>query len=170
MSNIHSISDSFGTLHVADLARTAGVTPATVRYYSRVGILSPNRDPENGYRCFSRADLRRVIFTRQAQDLGLTIGDIKVILKLVDLGESPCDEVKSLIERRQVCVTEQIAQLQETERRISAAMQTWDTMGELVPERDELCPLIERMVTNDGLRPTRRGYNGVQPRLASVGL
>jgi MerR family transcriptional regulator, Zn(II)-responsive regulator of zntA len=132
-----------GTLHVAELARLADVTPATIRYYARVGLLSPDREPENGYRCFSTADLRRVKFVRQAQALGLTIGNIKAILEKVDRGEAPCRQVRSLVAQRLVRIRKQIADLQATENRVMQAFTSWTIMGDQVPEQGEYCPLIE---------------------------
>lgn len=136
---------AIGSLHVAELARQAEVTSATVRYYSRVGLLSPRREPENGYRCFSAADLHRVLFIRQAQTLGLTIGDIKAILETVDHGETPCHQVRSLVEQRLGSVQEKLAELHATEMRIGQALEAWQEMHDEAPVDGELCPLIERL-------------------------
>ncbi len=65
------------TFHVADAAKEANVTPATIRYYARTGLIHPRRDPDNGYRYFVGEDVRRITFIRQAKALGLTIKDIK---------------------------------------------------------------------------------------------
>ncbi len=150
MLNQSSFVKQLGTLHVAELARLADVTPATIRYYARIGLLDPDREPENGYRCFSAADLRRVSFVRQAQALGLTIGNIKAILKTVDHGEEPCDLVESLVKRRLVRIRNQIADLQATESRIKQALASWSIVGDQVSEQDEYCRLIERAAVGNG--------------------
>lgn len=137
---------AIGALHVTDLAKRTGVTPATVRYYSRVGLLSPEREPENGYRLFSKGDLRRVEFIRQAQALGLKIEDIKEILKTVALGETPCQQVRDLVEQRQAAIREEVSQLQSIERRIEQALESWRTMPANEPHDGQLCPLIEQAV------------------------
>ena len=134
-----------GALHVAELAVRAGVTPATIRHYARIGLLNPDREPENGYRCFSAADLRRVEFIRQAQALGLTIGDIKTILETADQGDVPCEQVKSLVAQRLMSARERIADLLVTESRIIDALSTWKDMDDPTPLAGELCPLIERL-------------------------
>lgn len=142
-----------GALHVADVAKRADVTHASVRYYVRIKLLSPKRDPENGYRCFSLADVRRVEFIRQAQALGLTIGDIKSILETVDEGETPCDQVKSLVMRRFDRLSNQIAELRATEARMRGAILAWQTMGEPEPAAGEFCPLIERVDVENCNKP-----------------
>ena len=134
----------FGGLHVTDLANRTGVTPATVRYYSRIGLLNPERELENGYRLFSQDDLRRVEFIRQAQALGLRIGDIKQILKTVELGEEPCQQVRNLVEQRRATIHEEISQLQAIERRIERALESWRTMPANQSFNGLFCPLIEQ--------------------------
>ena len=153
MLNQSSSSELLGTLHVADLASQTDVTPATVRYYSRIGLLHPGRDPENGYRCFSAADLRRVVFIRRAQTLGLTIGDIKAILETVDHGEAPCHQVKSLVRHRLASIRARIAELRATEQRITKALMLWSYLGDQIRDKGELCPLIERAGMLNGNEP-----------------
>jgi len=117
---------SSGSLHVADLARMAGVTPATVRYYTRTGLIDPAREPSNGYRRFSDSDLHRMVFIRRARALGLTIGDIKAILDTVDRGEEPCALVKSLVGQRLVSIRERITELETKAERIDQALSSWE--------------------------------------------
>lgn len=142
--SIQSFEAHFSALRVADVAQVAGVTPATVRYYARVKLLSPKRNPENGYRCFSLSDVHRVEFIRKAQSLGLTIGEIKTVLATIDAGEQPCHQVKALVQKRLRQVRGQIAELQSTEARMTEALKAWDHMDSPTPRDGEFCPLIER--------------------------
>ncbi|MFL6122084.1 TioE family transcriptional regulator [Actinophytocola sp.] len=43
---------------IGDLAHRLRVTPATVRNWERVGILTPTRDPTTGYRRYEPSDIR----------------------------------------------------------------------------------------------------------------
>lgn len=132
-------------LRVAELAREANVTPATIRHYARTGLLHAGRDNGNGYRLFSYGDVRRTIFIRQAQALGLTLDDIKTILDEVDHGNLPCHRVKSLVTERLQAIRTRIAELRETESRIDEALNAWQKTGDWQPGESDLCPLIERL-------------------------
>jgi MerR family transcriptional regulator, Zn(II)-responsive regulator of zntA len=170
MYNNNSVAKPAARLHVAELARKANVTPATVRYYARIGMLSPDREPENGYRCFVAEDVHRVVFIRQAQALGLTIGDIKEILRTVDHGEVPCGQVKSLVEERLLSIQRDISRLRATEIRMKQAIGLWTRMGDPVPHDGELCPLIERVDTpsNISLQRSTRSKARILERTADV--
>ena len=132
-------------LHVADLAKEAGVTPATIRYYSRTGLLHAQRDPNNDYRYFSLADVNRVQFIRQAQELGLKIADIKAIFDSVEQGKAPCSKVETLVRKRLDAITRQIEELRATKQRIAAAITEWEENGEIATEDARFCPLIEKL-------------------------
>lgn len=132
-------------LHVADLAREAGVTPATIRYYSRNGLLHAERNPDNDYRCFSPADVKRVRFIRKSQKLGLKIADIKSILERVENGEVPCGEVEKLVRERLHAICRQIEDLRYTKRRIIAAIREWEQNRGLMHAEANFCPLIENL-------------------------
>jgi DNA-binding transcriptional MerR regulator len=132
-------------LHVADLAKETGVTPATIRYYSRTGLLHAKRDPNNDYRYFSPADVKRVEFIRKAQELGLKIADIKSIFDVVEQGKTPCGKVKTLVRQRLEAVTRQIEELQATRDRIAGAIREWDDRSDLCEEEAWFCPLIEKL-------------------------
>lgn len=137
----HEEPVQFTPLHVGTLAEQANVTPATVRYYSRIGLLSPKREHDNGYRCYSSADLERLEFIRQAQSLGLTISDIKAVLKTVDYGDSPCGQVRKLVQIRLRKTREKIAELHVIEAHILEVTQSWNESGDSL-SGGAFCPLI----------------------------
>lgn len=144
MLNHHTVPGKTGRFYVAELAQRADVTPATVRYYSRIGLLEPGREEENGYRCYSTDDLHRLVFVRQAQTLGLTIDDIKTILESSAVGDVPSQQIKSLVGQRLISIRKKIADLRAVKTRMVQAMSYWEELDDPAPFDGELCPLIER--------------------------
>jgi len=74
-------------LTVGVLAARTGITPDTIRYYERLGLVKTPRRTENGYRLFTEADVRRLHFIRRAKLLGLSLEEIQNLLHLADAGE-----------------------------------------------------------------------------------
>jgi len=107
--------------------------------------LHATRDPHNGYRYFSPADVERVQFIRQSQDLGLKIADIKTIFDSVEQGHAPCSKVETLVRQRLDAISRQIEELRATKKRIAAAIHEWEENGSLSSEEARFCPLIERL-------------------------
>jgi hypothetical protein len=56
----HTDSTRQALMMVSELSRRGGLTPHTVRFYVRKGLLSPKRQAHNGYQVFGRDDLERV--------------------------------------------------------------------------------------------------------------
>ena len=64
-------------------ARMVGVRTQTLRYYERLGLISPARTPGN-QRVFSRRDVARVQHIRRLMDdLGVNLAGVEVVLKLL---------------------------------------------------------------------------------------
>ena len=85
---------------IAETAADAGVTPDTLRYYERVGLLGrPDRSP-NGYRLYDEETTRRVLFIKGAQRMGLRLREIKELLETRDRGACPCGHTRTLVEQR----------------------------------------------------------------------
>lgn len=69
-------------LSIGALAKRTGLAVSAIRYYEAQGLIAPWRNP-GGQRRYQRADLRRLSFIMIAQQLGLSLPEIReVMLKL----------------------------------------------------------------------------------------
>jgi MerR family Zn(II)-responsive transcriptional regulator of zntA len=130
-------------MKVKDMARAAGVTPDTVRFYSREQLLAPSRDPANNYQHFSSDDLRRLRFARKARQLGFSLPEIRDILNQADDEHSPCPMVRGVFEQRLAEVGRQINELQQLHQRMQKALDAWRDMPDGTPDGHTICRLIE---------------------------
>jgi DNA-binding transcriptional MerR regulator len=103
---------------VKELAQICNVPPDTVRYYTRIGLLRPIRDPVNGYRQFNVNDTKRLDFIRKAKSLGYSLNEINHILDESQKGKSPCPMVRDLISRRIQANRARLEQLMELQVRM----------------------------------------------------
>lgn len=71
-------------MNAKDVAALAGISVRTLHHYDQIGLLSPTRNPENGYREYSDADLDRlqqILFFRKC---GFPLSEISAILDSPD--------------------------------------------------------------------------------------
>jgi len=100
-----------GGMRVSQLANTVGVSPDTIRYYEKAGLLPlPKRTPA-GYREYNDSAIDRLRFIQGAQRLGLKLTDIRDLLTIRDTGECPCEPAEALLSRRLAEVDAKIASL-----------------------------------------------------------
>ena len=65
--------------HDRRLRARSGVAPSALRYYERLGLISAARTGGNQRR-YARAELRRVAFIRIAQQVGVSLEEIREAL------------------------------------------------------------------------------------------
>ena len=96
-------------MRIGELARRAGVTADTIRFYEREELLGePVRTP-NGYRDYGDDTLQDLVFIRKAQALGLRLAEVREVLEIAAGGLTPCDRVRDKVRAR----------LSEVDRRMS---------------------------------------------------
>lgn len=76
------------TLTIGDLAARSGVAPSALRYYERLGLIHATRTGGNQRR-YDRAQLRRVAFIRIAQQVGVSLEEIRDALASLPESRTP---------------------------------------------------------------------------------
>jgi DNA-binding transcriptional MerR regulator len=109
-------------LHIGELARRAGVSPDTLRYYERLGLLAPPPRTNGGFRQYGAGVLERVAFIKKAQTLGLTLEEVREVLRVAAHGTPPCAHVRRTLERRLEEIGERIAELESLRATLKRAL------------------------------------------------
>jgi MerR family redox-sensitive transcriptional activator SoxR len=76
------------TLTIGELAARSGVAPSALRYYERLGLIRAARTSGNQRR-FDRAEVRRVSFIRIAQQVGVSLEEIRAALETLPESRTP---------------------------------------------------------------------------------
>ena len=98
---------------VNDAARLTGLSPYTIRYYLREGLLPTVERDRNGTRLFTRADLEllgRIEFLREC---GLSIQDIRAFISLYLAGDGTLTDRLTLLRDKLPQLEQQMAALRE---------------------------------------------------------
>ena len=143
---------------VSEVAKSAGVSADVVRYYSRIGLLNPGRNPDNGYREYTPQDVVRVSFIRKAKWLGFTLKDVKTILEKADSGESPCGEVRRIITERLQENQLRLDRLNEIQERMERAAESWALLSDSAPGDESICGLIDELACNEEMLDLCAGH------------
>ncbi len=130
-------------MHVNELAIRIGVTPDTVRYYTRIGLLKPNKNPINGYKTYSEQECHRLRFITDARVLGFSVDDIRQILGVADTGKTPCPIARELIEIRLQELEERFQNMVRLRQRMLDAVASWKDKPDQEPNGHAICHLIE---------------------------
>lgn len=132
-------------LTVSEVAKQTGVSAHTVRYYVREGLLTPNKQVDNSYNLFSPKEVSRLRFIRTAKMLGFTLNEVRKILENAQMGESPCTDVREIIQQHILSNRRRIIEMQQLQKRMERAVTKWGEMPDSTPGGHSICHLIESM-------------------------
>ncbi|AFJ45444.1 Zn(2+)-responsive transcriptional regulator [Shimwellia blattae] len=98
---------------IGELAKLAGVTPDTIRYYEKQQMMAHEVRTEGGFRLYTEQDLQRLKFIRYAKQLGFTLEAIRELLSIrIDPEHHTCQESKTIVRARLDEVEQRIRELE----------------------------------------------------------
>lgn len=138
-------------MRIGDVAKRAGVTPKTIRFYEQSGLLRRAARTSAGYRDYSSSAIDEVLLIRKAQALGFSLEDVREILELARSGTAPCSRVRDVARRHIVDIESRIKLLQRLRTQLNGAVARWRDGGEPEDCAQSFCGLIQ----NVGIQPQR---------------
>jgi len=101
---------------IGEVAREAGVSVDTVRFYERRGVLPAASRRPSGYREFTATAVERIQAAKALQDLGFTLDEVVDALHAHDAGGATCASERWRLEAVVERLDARIAQLQRARR------------------------------------------------------
>ncbi len=99
------------TLAIGEVARRAGVSGPTMRYYESIGLLpAPHR--VNGRRRYDESAVQRLCIIRFAQSAGFTLGEIRELFQSFPAGTTPAARWEHLARRKLSELDAQLARIE----------------------------------------------------------
>ena len=109
-----------------ELARHAGLSTDTLRYYERKGVLPKPVRTGSGYRNYDAAALARVQLIQRALSVGFSIEELAEVLAIRSRGDIPCQRVRELARQKVITLQERITDLQQLVRDMRTLLRDWD--------------------------------------------
>jgi DNA-binding transcriptional MerR regulator len=139
-------------LRSGQVEEMTGVSPDTIRYYERIGILPHPPRSSGGYRLYSADVIERVHLVQRALQLGFTLAELSEILRVRDKGGVPCRRVLNLAEEKLRSLERQIAELRQTHGYMRNLVRQWrDKLAQTEPGAKAL--LLHSLIDDDASLP-----------------
>jgi MerR family copper efflux transcriptional regulator len=128
-------------MSIGEAATRAGVPPKTIRFYEEIGLITPAKRRENGYRAYGETEIRVLQFVSRARALGFSLKDIAALLELYRNRRRASQDVKRVAE----------GHVAELDRRIAELMQIRNAVAGLIErchgdDRPD-CPILDDLAT-----------------------
>ena len=110
-------------LTIGRLAERTGVSPNTLRYYEKMGLIKAASRSESGYRIYGE-DVECILqFIKGAKTLNFTLEEIRQLLTLNRSDKATCAEVLQHTTGKIIEAEQKIRELKEVKRILSALVE-----------------------------------------------
>lgn len=124
---------------IGELAKLTGCQAVTIRYYEKAGLLNASARTEGNYRLYGDEDLERLRFIRNCRQHGISLAEIRDLLKFGDKPSSNCAWVGNLIRKHIDSVEKKIKNLEHLKTHLETLYQKCAGNG------DGKCGILESL-------------------------
>lgn len=108
---------------IGQLAKAAGTSAPTIRYYEEIGLLPRAARAGGNHRAYNDDDIRRLTFIRRCREFGFSIEQVKLLVALIEDGDRSCTEARDLAHTHLLEVRKKLDELRQLERAIAASVE-----------------------------------------------
>ena len=125
----HDLASEDGSLAISEMSERFGVTLRTLRFYEEKGLLNPVR--KGARRFYGTRDIARMRVILQAKKIGLTLVEIRRVIKLVESSATRDEQYKELqgiCQSQQEILVEQKQLLDEQIQEVDGILNAFDKL------------------------------------------
>lgn len=105
-------------MKIGELAGLADCKVETIRCYEQQGLLPAPERSEGNYRMYGNLHLERLRFIRHCRSLGMTLDNVRILLRFRDSPEEACGPVDALLDEHIGTVAARISELKILEAQL----------------------------------------------------
>lgn len=111
---------------IAEVSEKCGVSPDTLRYYEKEGLLPYISRTEGGVRNYTEEDCKRIGFVKCMRGAGLSIEVLKQYFELFAKGKRTLKARRDLLAMEREKLKVRLAELQDTLKRLDYKISVYD--------------------------------------------
>lgn len=114
---------------IAKVGKKYGITPDTLRYYERIGLISDVPRNKNGIRDYDEKSCKRIEFIKCMRNAGVEIETLSKYISLIEEGKDTVMERKILLEEQRDKLLRKQKNINETLDRLNYKIQLYDDIS-----------------------------------------
>ncbi len=113
-------------MKISEVSKKYDISPDTLRYYEKMGLLPNVKKNSSGIRDYSEADLGWVEFIKCMRSAGLSIEVLARYIELFNLGDGTREERKKILIKERKKLIEKRDAIQQTIDRLEYKIEKYD--------------------------------------------
>ncbi len=131
-------------MRIGEIAERTCVSKSIIRYYESIHLIPPPRRDDSGYRSYSEADAERICLVVGARVAGLSVADIRAVLRMQDEGRPPGPQLLHLLEDK----TKELRKRRERLEAIDGQLARLHALGIELEARQTIGKSVRRLSKN----------------------
>ena len=115
-------------MNIREVSEKKGISPDTLRYYEKIGLIPPVHRTKGGIRDYTEEDLNWVDFTICMRNAGLSIDSLIAYNKLCEQGNETIEARKELLIVESQQLAKKIEEMQECFDRLEGKIKNYDRL------------------------------------------
>lgn len=111
---------------IAEVSNKYNLTPDTLRYYEKIGLISDVPRTKNGIRNYDEKTCQRIEFIKCMRNAGVEIEILREYIKLLEMGKGTVKERRELLEKQRHKLVEKSKNINETINRLNYKIELYD--------------------------------------------
>jgi DNA-binding transcriptional MerR regulator len=141
------------SLQIGEVAKETTLSVDAIRFYEKQRLLKHAPRTEGGFRLFTSQDIQNIHFIRRAQELGLSLKEIRELLFLKSDDAPACLHVRDLLKTKLSSVQQKIAELQKLQNELAADLKKCErALGNGRRVGHDCCPVLDEIADANKIR------------------
>lgn len=121
---------------IAEVSKLHGLTPDTLRYYERIGLIPAVTRTSGGIRDYGEEDCRWIEFIKCMRGAGLPVETLVEYVTLFQKGDETAETRKALLVEQRELLADRIVEMKKVYERISYKIERYENL--IIPLENEL--------------------------------
>lgn len=114
---------------ISEASKEYSITPDTLRYYEKIGLLTNVPRNKNGIRNYDEKSCKRIEFIKCMRNAGVEIDILIQYMNLLEVGKSTVEQRKKLLEEQKEKLLEKQKNITETIERLNYKINIYDEIN-----------------------------------------
>jgi len=113
-------------MKISKVSEQTGFSADTLRYYEKIGLISPVQRDKNGIRDYQENDLKRIEFIKCMRRVGIPVKALNEYITLVEQGDETIQARKNILINQRDELKTKIEEMQETLDLLNQKIQVYE--------------------------------------------